>query len=378
MKIVADRDIFRIHDYFAGFGELRLLPGREIGAADVADAEALLVRTVTRVDRALLANSRVKFVGSASSGFDHVDRDWLAGNDIRFFHAAGCNADAVVNYVFAALAWLSGQTVPARDWRRWSVGIIGAGNVGGRLARTLERLGMAFRVYDPLLTADHPLSPQFATLEEVLRQDVVSVHTPLTLAGPYPTRHMLDADALGLLGQGAVLINAARGEVVDNGVLAGFLGRRPDLRVVLDVWENEPDILPALLARVAVATPHIAGYSLNGKKNATAWVCDAFRAFFGLGEPTGYPATGVRKLTVPEAATDIELLNRLILAACPIGEDVIDRDYVSGKAGLGRWFDAHRNGYRFRPEFGDFCLDRSRLPDDLAADLAALGFNLDG
>lgn len=373
MKIIADEAIFRVEEYFAGLGELRLLPGRAITAEHVRDADILLVRTVTTVDRHLLAKAAVRFVGSATSGVDHIDRDWLATRGIGFFHAAGCNAEAVVNYVFAVLAWISSRT--HQDWRRCGVGIIGAGNVGGRLARVLESLGMDFVVHDPFLASDHPLAAHLTSLEEAMARDVVSIHTPLTRGGPFPTWHMLDDELLAGMKQDAVLINAARGEVLDNTVLGDFHRRRPDVRLALDVWENEPAIDESLLPLVTVGTPHIAGYSMNGKRQATEWVYQACLAFFALpGQGRASAATREPLALSPAHASELDILNRAILTAYSIERDFITAHLAANTGGIASLFDGLRNQYRFRPEFRDYTFDDGRLPKALAAQLQALGF----
>lgn len=270
MKIVADENIAYAKHFFAEFGDLVLLAGRSITAADVRDADVLLVRSVTPVNRALLENSAVKFVGSCTIGTDHVDQAYLAEAGICFAFAPGCNAQAVVEYVWAALQGLSVDLTTA------SVGVVGCGNVGGRLLRALRNKKVNAVGNDPFLShADFPL----VNLDAIMQCDVICLHTPLTKIGAHPTFHLFDQSRIHQLKAGAVLLNAGRGAVIDNTALLQRLEQQQDLQVVLDVWENEPAINGDLLAQVAIGTPHIAGYSAEGKLRGTEMVYEALCAF---------------------------------------------------------------------------------------------------
>lgn len=286
MLIIADENMPYAREWFAPFGTVRTLPGRALSAELLREADALLVRSVTQVDKNLLQGSRVRFVGSATSGIEHIDTDYLRSQSIACASAPGCNATAVVEYVLSCICALDG--VLEKLLAGGVVGIVGLGNVGARLARRLQPLGIRCVGYDPFLSvescsvsSDLPLHD----LETVLSADVVCCHTPLTTAGAYPTWHLLDARRLKQVRDGAVLINASRGAVVDNSALLNLLREREDLRVVLDVWESEPEIDPALLRSVALATPHIAGYSWDGKVAGTRAVLEAFCNFFQLPLP---------------------------------------------------------------------------------------------
>ncbi|MDM3872624.1 4-phosphoerythronate dehydrogenase [Porticoccus sp. W117] len=280
MKILADENMPLVRELFAPYGEVTTVPGRNLRPEDVAQADALLVRSITQVNRQLLDGSAVRFVGSATIGVDHIDLDYLQQRNITFSAAPGCNANAVVDYVCVALCSLR------LDWQQLCasqkiVGIIGCGNVGGRLYRRLKKLGASVRCYDPFLDAEQ--NSDLTSLEAVLGSDIVCLHTPHTRSGPFPTHHMLSTEQLAQLPQDAILINAGRGAAIDNQALLRLLEQRNDLRVVLDVWENEPGISLPLLQKVTLATPHIAGYSVQGKCNGTAMVRDAFLRW--LGEP---------------------------------------------------------------------------------------------
>lgn len=286
MKIVADANILDVESGFGEYGELVLRSGREIGPADVQDADALIVRSITPVDAALLDGSRVRFVATATSGTDHLDLEWLRRAGITVADAAGCNANAVAAYVMAALEELA---VP----EGCRALVIGAGHVGTRVIHRLQRKGVTCRVVDPFVEEggisapvlrdfdDRPPELVFADLDEALAEaDIVSLHLPLTVDGPHPTRCLLNAERLSLLRPGSVLINTARGEVVDERALKQRLRQRGDLQAVLDVFHGEPEIDRELIHLARIATPHIAGYSRAAKLAGTSRVLEAFRAHF--------------------------------------------------------------------------------------------------
>ncbi|AXA24299.1 4-phosphoerythronate dehydrogenase PdxB [Pseudomonas putida] len=281
MLIVADENIPLLDAFFAGFGEIRRYPGRAIDAACVRDADLLLVRSVTRVDRQLLEGSKVRFVGTCTIGTDHLDLEYFAQADIHWSSAPGCNARGVVDYVLGSLltlAELDGVELPKRVY-----GVVGAGEVGGRLVRVLRGLGWRVLVCDPLRAASE--EGAFVSLDTLLEQcDTISLHTPLQRGGEHPTWHLLGARQLARLRPGAWLINASRGPVVDNDALRELLLDREDVHAVLDVWEGEPQVDLALADLCTLATPHIAGYSLDGKQRGTAQIYQAFCRSQGLPE----------------------------------------------------------------------------------------------
>jgi erythronate-4-phosphate dehydrogenase len=279
MRIVADERIPCVRRAFGRLGQVVTFDGREIDTEAVSRAEALIVRSVTRVDRALLGGSQVRLVGTATSGYDHIERAWLAARGIGFAHAPGANATAVADWVLAALAALAADG--RHTFARASVGVIGAGEVGTRVARRLAAVGYQICVCDPPRAAAEGGSG-FVSLETALRCDVVTLHVPLTESGPHATRGLLDGPALAALAPGAVLLHAARGGIVDEDALATRLDDGPDLATAVDTWAGEPAIDSDLLTRVALATPHIAGHSLEGRLRATAMVARVAAAQEGV------------------------------------------------------------------------------------------------
>jgi len=281
MLIVADENIPLIEEFFAGFGEIRRFPGRAIDRATVAQADVLLVRSVTQVDRQLLEGSPVRFVGTCTIGTDHLDLDYFQQAGISWSSAPGCNARGVVDYVLGSLLTLA--EIEGADLTQRCYGVVGAGEVGGRLIKVLRGLGWQVLVCDPQRQAAE--GGDYVSLEQLIeRCDVISLHTPLTRHGEHATWHLLDRQRLNRLKQGTWLINAARGPVVDNQALREVLLQREDLQAVLDVWEEEPTVDRELADLCVLATPHIAGYSLDGKQRGTAQIYQAYCRFLGQAE----------------------------------------------------------------------------------------------
>ncbi|MFW9266849.1 4-phosphoerythronate dehydrogenase PdxB [Pseudomonas sp. NR3] len=278
MLIVADENIPLLDAFFQGFGEIRRVPGRGIDRALVEQADVLLVRSVSQVNRALLEGSKVRFVGTCTIGTDHLDLDYFAEAGIRWASAPGCNARGVVDYVLGSLMALA--EIEGADLARRTFGVVGAGQVGGRLIEVLKGLGWAVKVCDPPRHAAE--GGDYVSLEQIIEEcDVISLHTPLARTGEHVTWHLFDEHRLNSLKPGTWLINAARGPVIDNSALREVLLEREDLQAVLDVWEQEPTVDVDLADLCVIATPHIAGYSLDGRQRGTAQIYQALCDFLG-------------------------------------------------------------------------------------------------
>lgn len=379
MKIIADENIPCVRQAFASLGEVTLLPGRGMRPEQVRDADILLVRSVTRVDRALLEGSRVRFVGSATIGFDHVDRDYLQAQGIGFATAPGSNATSAAEYVVSGLMVLSEQQ--GFDPADRTVGIIGCGNVGSRVRRKLEALGMQCLVNDPPLQAGGG-HDDFVDLKRVLEADIITVHVPLTRSGAHPTLHLVDAEFLARLKPGAVFINTARGAVADNAALDSRLDERSDLCVVLDVWEGEPAINADLLEKVDLGTPHIAGYSLDGKLRGTEMIYRAACAF--LGTPLQWHADADlpsgRTLDLEDTAgrNRLDVARAAVLDCYDVRADDARLRRVLKLAPEDRaaCFDRLRKEYPVRREFAQMDVRARRMDPQLEQMLAGLGFTV--
>ena len=353
MRIVADENIPLLDEFFAGFGEIRRLPGRSIDAAAVADADLLLVRSVTQVDRALLDGSAVKFVGTCTIGTDHLDLDYFQQAGITWASAPGCNARGVVDYVLGSLLVLAEQQ--GVDLATRTYGVVGAGQVGSRLLKVLRGLGWRVLVCDPPRQADE--GGDFVSLQQVLAEcDVISLHTPLERLGEHPTYHLFDHARLAALKPGSWLINASRGAVVDNQALRELLPQRSDLQVVLDVWEGEPQADVELAALCRIATPHIAGYSLDGKLRGTAQIYQALCQHLGVEPSTELaqlmPAPWLNELTIDANADPAWALASICRAVYdPRRDDADFRRSLQGDAVTRRAaFDGLRKHYPMRRE----------------------------
>lgn len=385
LRIVADANIPYAEEAFSGIGCVKRLPGQQIEPDTVEEAEVLLVRSVTRVGRELLQNSAVRFVGSATIGTDHIDRDYLQDRGIAFAHAPGSNAQSVVEYVLAALLAVYAEADSVL--RNRTVGVVGCGRIGGRLAARLPALGVRVLRCDPPLAdaADaegrqHSFVPLATVLAEA---DVVTLHPPLTRTGPHPTFHLIGTDELTTMRPHALLINASRGPVVDNAALraaldAGHLGG-----AVLDVWEQEPTPDPELLRQTRLATPHIAGYSFDGKVRGTSMLHDALVAWLDApatwDADTVLAADGLQRLHPPSADDETAWLDALARQAYDVRAD---DERMRGLLDLpaderGVYFHHLRKTYPKRRAWEHYAIAAAVVPPSLRTAVAeGLGFTL--
>jgi erythronate-4-phosphate dehydrogenase len=299
MKIVTDHKIPFIRGVFEPHAEVLYLPGGEIRREHLHDADCLLVRTRTRCDQKLLEGTRVQFIGTATIGFDHIDTKWCDENGIKWTNAPGCNSGAVAQYITAALHEMSNRL--DFDLKDRTLGIIGVGHVGKKVEKIARDLGMQLILNDPPRERTEGHS-EFADLPALLKNsDIITIHVPLNREGPDKTINLVDRLFLDALKSGAILINSSRGEVLNEEVVILWMTEHLQrsgsslvtghLSLVLDVWQNEPDINRELLGLADIATPHIAGYSVNGKYNATTRMVEAVSDFFQLSIPPIPPLT---------------------------------------------------------------------------------------
>ena len=354
------------------------MPGRDITAEHLRDCQCLITRTVTRVDAALLADSPVEFVGTATIGTDHLDLNYLHAANIGYTNAAGCNAEGAAEYVISGLFELSRQ----KNFNplQLKAGIVGFGNVGSRLHAKLDALGIDCLACDPPLQQSGESQQSFVSLDTILAEcNFISLHVPLVRNGEHPTFHLLDGTRLHRLAENCVLVNAARGEILDNAALLELLQRRDDLSVYLDTWENEPLVSRELLQRVDLATPHIAGYSVEGRLRGAQMVLDAACAHFRQGSSwhMSRELPAVRAIDCAHFGTGLDFWQDFFRNHCDIRRD--HDDFVSGSSLTNDVFPSHFDGLRRifpdRLEYTRFRLniDRSRQP---AEQLCQLGFQL--
>lgn len=374
MRLLADENMPLLAEFFGGLGELRTLPGRHMSPQDVQAADILLVRSVTHVSRELVAGSGLRWVGTATIGTDHIDKAVLSEQGIALASAPGCNARAVGEYVVTAMAMLAHE----QGWQpsQRTLGIIGLGNTGSAVARLAAAMGFRLLGCDPAVQL--PGVPS-RTLPELLAEaDILTLHVPLLKDGPHPTRHLLGEAELSALKPGSILLNCSRGSVVDNAALDRLLAARPgQLTAMLDVWEGEPRLSASLLEKVHTGTPHVAGYSQEGKWRGTAMLYQQLCDFLGQPEtvrlesvqPAGLPAP----LAVDATLSTPAVLAAVLLQACPLRRDDDDLRASVKTADPAAAFDALRKNY---PPRREFTAQRVILPADHSAwpVLSALGF----
>lgn len=375
MRIVADENIAEVEAAFAALGELSLLRGRQISRADLIAADVLLVRSVTRVGEALLGGTAVRYVASATSGLDHVDLDYLHARGIAFAYAPGCNATSVADYVVSSVLNVLG----AQDRRTQGLtaGVVGCGHVGSHVAERFSALGIRCLLNDPPL-ADAGGSDRYVDLDVALDTDIVTLHVPLTEDGRYRTRLLIGPARLRRMSPGALLINTARGGVIDEVALRERLEAQPAMQAVIDCWEAEPDINRALLGRVTLGTAHIAGYSHDSKLRATDSIYRDACAFLGR------PVTWAPDLNAPcggyivDTHDDSEAVRRAVNACYDVrADDALLRFALSmGPEHLAAYFDALRRDYRRRREFPMLKVICHERRDRLADTLERLGFTV--
>ena len=375
MKIVCDSKIPFLRGVFEPWAQVLYLPGGDTTPAAVRDADALLTRTRTRCDAALLDGSSVKVIASATIGYDHIDTSWCGSHGILWRNAPGCNASSVEQYVAAALCTLSRRH--GFPLAGCTLGVVGVGHVGSRVVRMAAALGMKVLMCDPP-RARKEGADGFVGLDEIIaRSDIVSLHVPLTRTGIDATWHLLDAARLGAMRPDQWLINTSRGPVVDGAALKAALQAGSLRGAVLDVWEDEPNPDPGLLALADIATPHIAGYSADGKAAGTAAAVRAVAEVLDLPLKDWAPAA----IPAPAQPLSFEIDARGRTLSGVLSEAVlytynIVADDAALRADAAR-FEALRGDYPIRREPGAFSVRLIGGTGEMAERLSALGFRLD-
>ena len=387
MKIVCSSTLACPREAFSGLGDVVIVEDRHIGAGDVHDADALIVRSTTRVTRELLERSRVRFVGTATIGTDHMDIPFLEHQAIRWCYAQGCNANSVSEYLTSALLCLAVRH--GLVLRGMTMGVIGVGNVGSRVARKAQALGMDVLLNDPPLQRAEQAAvagarTPFVSRDEVLRNaDIITVHVPLTREGEDRTLHMADETFFRRMKPGAIFLNLARGPVVQTDELLHAMGEGRVKHAVIDTWEGEPAYRKDLLTRVDLGTPHIAGHSFEGKVMGTYMVYLEACRFFGA-QPTWSPeplllASGARAIQLPPSVADeVATLWSAVRSVYDIETDDrrLREGCVDDPAQRAAHFDGLRKNYPVRREFPSARIDPA-MPDLPAVDvLRQLGFQI--
>lgn len=375
MKVICDSDIPFIKGALEPYCEVVYTRGCDIDRNMVIDADALVIRTRTRCDAELLEGSKVRFIATATIGYDHIDTAWCESNGIKWTNAPGCNSWSVQQYVGSLLVTLSRHML--FNFKDKTIGIVGVGNVGSKVARLAALLGFRILLCDPP-RARREGANAFVTLDEIIGQsDIITLHVPLTRDGEDATYHLFDSNRLSSLSRNQILINTSRGEVVDNAALKEVLIKKAICTAALDVWENEPHIDRQLLDLLFTGTPHIAGYSVDGKATGTTMCVQALGKFFDM-PCRNWEVTEVPQSTQPsefsiDAAgkTPREVLADAILHTYDVKDDdsALRADIAS--------FEKQRSNYPVRREFPAFSV--RLLNDDSGRSTVFLreaGFNI--
>ena len=374
MKVVIDDKIPFIKGVLEPYADVVYLSGAAFARDNILDADALMIRTRTKCDEALLKGSSVKFIATATIGYDHIDTAWCDANGIAWTNAPGCNSGSVRQYMASVLATLSAHY--GFKFEDITLGVIGVGNVGNKVVQLGEALGMTVLLNDPPRAEKEGLA-QFVPLDEIVHMsDIITLHVPLNLSGSHQTYHLFDDATFNCLQRRTILINSSRGEVVDNMTLKNRLRYKHIGAAVLDVWENEPNIDLELLSLLNIATPHIAGYSADGKANGTAMSVRALSRFFGL------PLTGWHPAEVPEPVQPLYFkidcggknLQQCLCEAIWHTYSVNDDDgFLRATPAT---FEKQRGDYPVRREFEAFTVDVKNGIPGIEERLLALGFGV--
>lgn len=372
MKIIADNKIPFLRGALEPFAEVVYMPGKETTAEVVKDADALITRTRTICNEALLKGSSVKVIATATIGFDHIDTAWCEANGIIWRNAPGCNSWSVKQYITSLL--LSVARKRSLSLKGMTLGVVGVGNVGSKVASAAAALGMKVLLNDP--PRERKEGPEaFVSLDELIRRsDIITLHVPLQKDGPDATWHLFDAARLASMRPGQILFNSSRGPVVDNKALKAALQERRIAGASLDVWEGEPDLDPELVSMLDFTTPHIAGYSADGKANGTT------AAVRTVAEVLGLPLTDWKATGVPAPAQSLEFdidaagkTVQEVLTEAVLHTYDIAADSNALRADLGA-FERLRGDYPVRREFDSFTVRLHGGTPDMASRLSTLGF----
>ena len=373
MKFIVDDKIPFIRGVLEKFGEVKYIPGKNVRPEDVKDADALITRTRTKCNESLLSGSGISIIASATIGYDHIDTGWCEQHGIEWTNAPGCNSGSVMQYIASVFSLLIAEK--GIDLKGKKIGIVGVGNVGSKVSVVAKAFGMEVYEIDPPRQEAEP-DKTFYVLDEVAGDmDIITFHTPLTREGKHKTFHLFNDVLLRKLKQDVVIINSSRGEVVDNVLLKRALNEQRTGPAVLDVWENEPDIDTGLLDKVWIGTPHIAGYSQDGKANGTMMSVQAVSRKLQLGiddwNPAGVPEPAEKRITIDAAGlSDNEVLAKAILHTYNVRNDDKALREDPGK------FEYLRGSYPVRREFFAYEVVLKGGDETTARKLESLGFSV--
>ncbi len=373
MRIVADDKIPFLKGVLEPFADVEYLPGNAISKKDLLTADALITRTRTMCNRELLEGTSVQFIGTATIGYDHIDVAYCDEKGITWKNAPGCNAESVNQYVASALAYLSFKF--SFPLTKRVLGVVGVGNVGHKVVSTAEKLGMQVYLCDPPRVRNEGACG-FISMEGIIREcDIITFHVPLNMEGQDKTRHMVNDAWLKKIKKGTILINTSRGEIADTHALKKALAQQHLGGFVADVWENEPHIDLELLSQCTLATPHIAGYSADGKARGTAMIVRELSRFFDLGIETWEPPLPLppsdNLITIDCADHDEDwILSNIFFKTYNILAD--DQELRKSPES----FEKLRGSYPVRREYNAYVLDLENGWNEIKRNCRKLGFKV--
>ena len=372
-KIIADKDIPFLNGVLEPYANVTYLPGRQITRDTLKDADAILIRTRTKCYESNLKGTSVRFIGTATIGFDHIDTQYCEENNIKWTNAPGCNSSSVQQYIAGALLKMASES--GFNLAEKTIGIIGVGNVGTKVEKFAGIMGMNVLLNDPP-RARKEGEKNFVNFEKILYEsDIVTVHVPLNIVGEDCTHHLFNDMSFKKINKGAWFINSSRGEIVDTIAVKNAIESGKLRGIVLDVWENEPFIDLELMARAFIATPHIAGYSIDGKANGTAMVVNALCKYFDLPLKDWYPGN-VPQPPAPEilidtkCKSDEEIIREAVSQTYNITADDIKLRFLPSD------FEKQRGEYPLRREFPSYTVNLKGGNKKVQKMVKELGFKI--
>ncbi len=373
MKIIIDDKIPFIRGILEPYAAVKYYVGSAISSEHVSDADALIVRTRTRCDEHLLRGSKVKFVGTATIGFDHIDTQWCEENSVIWTNAPGCNADSVEQYISAALLHWAEEN--AKKLSDLCIGVVGVGHVGSRVAQSCKLLGLKVLLNDPPRERIEG-SDDFVDLDTICKvADIISFHVPLYYSGVDKTFHLVNAKLLSTLKPGTLIINSCRGEIFDTESVIKAIETETIVPPIIDCWENEPRVNPKLLKNTFLATPHIAGYSSDGKANGTSMIVGALSKHFNLPLtnwiPDEIPAPKESLIRIqPDKKSDQAIMAEAVLKTYPIWQD--DKRFREDPSK----FEEQRGSYPLRREYPAYTIDPVELDQEIIHKFRKMKFKI--
>ena len=375
IKIIADNNIPFLKGVFEPYADIEYYPGKEITNKKIIDAHALITRTRTKCNEALLRNSRVKLITTATIGYDHIDVDYCRKNGIKWLNAPGCNSTSVMQYISSALLYLAKKE--NFNLKDKTIGIIGVGNVGSKVSKIAEIFGMNILLNDPPRERVEK-NNKFVHISEIMNQaDIITFHVPLNRDGIDKTFHLADNNFFSQLKRKPIIINSSRGEVIDNSAIKNAIRNNIISSAVLDVWENEPDIDFELLRMADIGTPHIAGYSADGKANGTSVCVNAVNNYFKLGIDTEwYPQNipnadhGTEVKIDCNNKSEQQIFDQVFLSIYDIKKD--DAKLRTSPV----TFEKQRGDYPIRREYGNYKIIHDNCNSTIIGKLKMLGFKI--